>query len=98
MAHATLGQPNVNDESLEYRIGILPHDHPGMVTWKEPGWVPAREFDRETSVFARREDKVVVERRRINEEEIERIKVWDIAADWPMEAVGPTLSTTSWYF
>ena len=97
-AHAMLGMPNVNDEVFEYRLGILPHDHPGMVSWKEPGWVPATEVDRDMSVFVRREDKVVVERRRIGTHEIERIQEWDINADWPPEANGPTLSTTPWYF
>lgn len=97
-AQVTLGQPNVNDEVFEYRLGILPHDHQGMVSWNEPEWVLAGEMDRDISVFVRRADKVVVERRRMGTEEIERIQVWDMDAEWPPEAVGPTLTTVPWYF
>jgi hypothetical protein len=98
MAHATLGQPNIEDEVFEYRLGILPNSHPGMVSWKEPGWVLAAEVNRDMSVFVKREDKVVVERRRKGTEEIERVRVWNINEEWPAEAVGPSLTTVPWHF
>lgn len=97
-AHVTLGQENVNDRNMEFRIGLLPEDHPGMVRWYKDGWMLGSDMIRDVSFFAKRGDKIVVERREPSSDNIERIRVWDISEEWPPEAHGPSTTVVPWYF
>lgn len=97
-AHVTLGQENVNDQNKEFRLGVLPKEHPGKVWWHESGWMRCSETDQDTSTYVKKGDKVVVERRELGKEEIERMGLWDIAEQWPAEAYGPSTVVVPWYF
>lgn len=92
-----MGHANVNDRDYEFRLGILPSEHPGKVYWCEPGWVAA-EAAQDLSVFVNQTDKVVVERKRTGTDSIERVRIWDIENEWPAEAVGPSLTVVPWHF
>ncbi len=97
-ASVEMAGPNLEDANLEFRIGVVPKEHPNKIAWHNAGWTTG-DREMEQIVFrVRHGDKVVVERKKKGEERIETRSEWDISAEWPPEAHGSAMTVVPWYF
>lgn len=95
-ARVSLGAPNVNDIECEFRIGVIPRDQTNKIHWIEPGWFKGDQDDNVTFDLTRG-DKVVVEKRKREDQSEHAKNIWDIDKEWPPEAVGDSFTNVPWY-
>jgi len=96
-ASVEMAQPNVNDIDMEFRVGVVPKEHPDKIAWHNSGWVVG-DRDMKRVVFrVKQGDKVVVERKKKGEEEIQTRNEWDVNEEWPTEAHGAAMTVVPWY-
>jgi hypothetical protein len=97
LAHISVGLPNIKDKEWEFRIGVIPKDKEDKIYWIKPGWFPG-ETKEQITFCVRRNDKVVVERKKRGANKAETRNTWDINEKWPAEAHDLSITYVPWYF
>ena len=97
-ASVEMGQPNVNDKDMEFRVGAVQKERPDRIAWHVSGWVLGDRDMGRVTFRVRRGDKVVVERRKKDGQKTETRTEWNIDDEWPPEARGAALTVVPWYF
>lgn len=97
-AGVEIGQPNSEDNNIDFRIGVVPKDQHDKIYYQHVGWIYGQQIASNIKFTVSRGDRVVVERRNHGNEEILTTNVWDIDKEWPREAYGPSLTFAPWYF
>ena len=97
-AQVSLGSPNTKDEDYEFRIGVVVFvKNDKKVRWAQPEWVVGKEM-KEITFVVKKENKVVVEKRKINSQKIDTRTFWNASKEWPAEAEGSKSVSTPWCF
>lgn len=87
----SFGTFNVEDQQKRFKVGIIDRPTPNRIRWhEEPQEWKTPEEIRDLSFVLSHDDIVVVERKIIDNEEIEsRVRI-NIGDDWPADAHGGT--------
>jgi hypothetical protein len=97
-ASIELAGANIEDAKFEFRLGVVPGDQPDMVYWHESEWVTGDRDMSDIRIRVKREDTIVVDRRRRDSDEVISRNKWNVAENWPPEAHGASMTIVPWHF
>jgi hypothetical protein len=94
-ATVTLGLASNVDTSLLFRMGIISKKDASKVSWLQPEWMRYEEAVK-VKIVGTVDDLIVIDRKNITEDTILGRTKFDIAAEWPIEATGASLTTVNY--
>lgn len=99
-ARISFGSPNVEDPKYLFRIGVIKKGDESKVYWQGPSeWFSVdKPGSAEKIVFdVERGDKIILNRKYKDTEEINLNGSWDTDVEWPAEAQGDAVTTIPFY-